>query len=197
MELSPRLYHWLVRPKWFTNLFINTTLKSLLNDFDFKNKFVLDFGCGIGSNCTMFDPQSYTGIDYDDKRVKYANYLYKEYHFSTLSRSVLDFSDNSVDYIFIMAVLHHISSDEMKGYLKEFYRVLKANGKILVIEPCFFNKALLSNNCMKTFDRGNYIRTENEYLRLFHNNDYETIVLKKFKKCLYNEIFFTASPKAK
>ncbi len=195
MELSPRLYHWFVRPKWFTKLYMNTKLKTLFRDYDFNDKFVLDFGCGIGSNCSLFNPESYIGVDYDKKRIEYANYLYGKYNFNVLNSPKLSFLDNSIDYIFIMAVLHHISSNNLDLYLKEFNRVLKPNGEILIIEPCYFSKAYLSNNYMRTFDKGKYIRTEDQYLKLFNNCGFETKVLEKFTKCFYNEIFFTASNK--
>lgn len=196
MELSPKIYHWFVRPSWFTKLYNKTKLKTLLSDFDFTDKKVLDFGCGIGSNCTMFSPEKYIGVDHDEKRIKYANYLYNEYNFNTLNDPNFHFLDNSIDYVFIMAVLHHISNCDLVLYLKEFNRILKHEGEILIIEPCLLNRSCLSNSYMQTFDKGKYIRTQDEYINLFHNNGFTSNIREKFKKCFYNEIFFTATTKS-
>lgn len=49
---------------------------------------------------------------------------------------------------------------------------------------------------MNLFDKGKYIREEEEYLSIFHNHKYETQVHKRFNQLmLYNKIFFSASPK--
>lgn len=192
MELSPKMYHWFVRPKWFTNKY-NGTLKSLWGDFNFENKRVLDFGCGIGSSSCIFNPKDYIGIDCDDRRISYARRLYPSYKFELLKENKMSFLDESIDYILIMAVLHHISSSELSKYLKEFKRLLRADGKIIVMEPCFFERFHFSNWYMKSFDKGKYIRRKDEYFKIFHENNFKTNNVKRFKKWFYNEIFFTAN----
>ncbi|MFT9497993.1 class I SAM-dependent methyltransferase, partial [Anaerosolibacter sp.] len=167
--------------------------QSLLSSFNFNNKFVLDFGCGIGSSSFMFHPDYYVGIDCDDKRIAYANHLYKKYKFISCSGNKLLVDDRSIDYILLRAVLHHIPSDVINEYLQEFSRVLKSGGQIIVIEPCFFSGSIFRNRCMSFFDKGKYIRSELEYLNLFHQHNYETKTIDRFNQCLmYNEILFTA-----
>lgn len=190
MELSPRLYHWFVRPKIFTKLYINNVLQK---SFDFTNKNVLDFGCGIGSSSSIFDPSRYLGIDPDWKRVAYAKRLYPNYQFDVITGKQLPLNHCSLDFIVIVAVLHHISSEEILNYIHQFKRVLKASGQILVIEPYFANSSHLSNNLMKYFDNGSYIRDQERYLEFFEINQFKTTILKQFKKFFYNEIFFSAT----
>lgn len=192
MELSPRLYHWLVRPKWFTKLYISNTIQS---HFNFDNKTVLDFGCGIGTNCYLFNTASYIGVDCDQKRINYAKRLYSDYKFYTLKENHIPIDTDSVDYIVIISVLHHISSEELSNYLQEFRRILRPNGKIIIMEPCFFEHAHLCNYFMAFFDRGKYIRNEEEYLNLFNKCHYQTNKLKKFNQLFfYNKLIFSAVP---
>ncbi len=47
MYLSPRVYHRIVRPRWFTKTYIHDHIKS---QFTVENKIELDFGCGTGAN---------------------------------------------------------------------------------------------------------------------------------------------------
>ncbi|KAJ49234.1 ubiquinone/menaquinone biosynthesis C-methylase UbiE [Clostridium tetanomorphum] len=154
MELSPRLYHYFVRPKWFLNKFYNSMFQ---NCIEFKDKTVLDFGCGIGSSSYLFESSNYLGVDCDDKRINYAKKLYPEYNFITTKDGLLPLSQNSVDYIMILSVLHHIPTEELTDSLKEFKRVLKSDGNIIIVEPCFFKKARMRNWYMSKLDKGTSI----------------------------------------
>lgn len=172
----------------------NRRVKSLLQDFDFAGKSTLDFGCGIGSNCYMFECDHYVGVDIDANRIDYAKKLHKNYSFSAIDGESLPFDDRKFDYIFLMAVLHHIPPKQIANYLVEFQRILKPGGKIFVIEPCIFENTPLNNRCMCFFDKGKYIRKEEEYLDLFKKGQYQINNIEKFHKgYIYNEIFFTAT----
>lgn len=192
MQLSPKLYHWFVRPKWLTDIYINNLLKQ---NFTLENKKILDFGCGIGSTSSIFKARNYLGVDLDQERIEYARKLHPDYKFQTLEKGRLNFKTNSFDYILMIAVLHHIPSQELKDILQKFPQILKPTGQIIVIEPCFFANSYISNYFMDLIDNGDYIRSRKEYLRLFQNRYYKVNPIAKYKKLLlYNELFFTAMP---
>lgn len=192
MELPPRLYNWLVRPSWFIDLYINNTLKI---EFDFKNKKVLDFGCGIGSSCSIFRPDDYLVIDCDPRRIHYAKNLHPAYNFTILNAPRIPVSQNSIDYILIISVLHHIPRIDLPLYLMNFDRVLKPGGKILVNEPCFFENCTFSNLFMKLIDRGKYIQSKEGYMKLFSEYDYEVKICSQYNQLFcYNKLFFSAVP---
>lgn len=195
VELSPRLYHYFVRPKWFTERYIKNKLKNMLSDYDFENKAVVDFGCGIGSNSIIFNSKKYVGLDCDKRRIEYAKKMFSNYAFKTLDGSSIDIASNSIDYITIMAVLHHISSDDILNYIDEFIRILKPKGEVIVIEPCYCESLPIRNLSMMLLDKGEYIRSEKEYLDLFEPSTWGVNKKYSFKKCLYNEIFFSVSKK--
>nr|WP_272509753.1 hypothetical protein [Paenibacillus chitinolyticus] len=91
--------------------------------------------------------------------------------------------------------MHHVS-DEISSYMKEFQRILKPNGTIIVMEPCLCKKKPLCNRFMKWYN-GEYIRNEEEYIRLFRDHNYDCKVIKRFRKCfLYHELFFSVKPKS-
>ncbi|KRE29679.1 methyltransferase type 11 [Paenibacillus sp. Soil522] len=145
----------------------------------------------------MFHPSNYVGMDPDAKRVNYAKRLYPDHTFQVLDSKRFPFDNESVDYILIIAVLHHISSDEISSYMKEFQRILKPNGTIVVMEPCLCKKNTLCNWFMNWYDNGEYIRNEEEYIRLFSDHNYDCKVIKRFRKCfLYQELFFSVKPKS-
>lgn len=195
MSLSPLLYHWFVRPRWFTRKYIHNPISTR---FSFDHKTVLDFGSGTGANCRICDPALYIGIEPDIKRIKLAKRLYPNHRFVAFDEQRIPIPDGSIDYILIVAVLHHISDDQVNQYLQEFARVLKSNGKLVVIEPYLCSEKEFNNRFMNWYDDGNFIRSEEGYLDLFRNAAFEFTVIKKFTKCfVYNEFFFVAAPKSK
>jgi len=153
----------------------------------------LDFGCGTGSNCYIFDSNKYLGVDPDPERILYAKKIFPQYKFDIIKKTV-PVRDHFFDFICIFSTIHHISDKDFKIYLREFLRVLKQNGTLIVIEPCLFENSFFNNRFMNIFDEGNYIRTEKSYIDLFENM-FNVSVHKRLRKFFfYNELFFSAKP---
>ncbi|WP_307592367.1 class I SAM-dependent methyltransferase [Paenibacillus wynnii] len=192
MPLSPRMYHWFVRPQWFTKKYIHEHIQ---NGFQLEKKEILDFGSGTGANCSICRPEVYLGIEPDRERVNLAKRIYPNHNFMHFDEKTIPAKDNSFDYIFVIAVLHHLNDQQINDYLLEFERILKPDGEIIVMEPYLCERKPLNNRFMNWYDDGEYIRNEDSYLDLFHAGQYKCQVLKKFTKCfVYNEVFFSAKP---
>lgn len=192
MELRPDLYRFFIRPGWFTRRYISS---AICGKFDFNDKFVLEFGSGVGTNSQVFHPSYYLGADCDGKRVSYASKLFPKYSFITIKGSLLPLQNNTVDYILIISVLHHIKTELIPDYLEEFRRVLKSSGAIIILEPYFIKRSGLNYLLMKCFDRGKYIQAEGDYIGLFENNRFKTDVVMRFTQLLiYKKILFCAFP---
>lgn len=145
----------------------------------------------------MFDPSHYLGVDPDAKRIDYAKRLYPRHTFEVLQGNDLPVDNQSVDYILIVSVLHHIPTQELTNYVTEFQRILKPTGTIVVMEPCLCKKKPICSWFMKWFDKGEYIRDEQEYLQLFQGKDFDCRIIRRFRKCLlYHELFFSVQPQA-
>ncbi len=100
-----------------------------------KGGRVLEIGCGNGYGTILinkyFKPKEIHGIDLDERMIKLA----KKNKLSNTSFNVgdatkLDFKGNSLDGIFIFAVLHHVP--DWKKALDEIYRVLKKRGQVFI-----------------------------------------------------------------
>jgi len=100
---------------------------------------VLEIGLGFGTlGNYLFDKcKRYTGIDISEGPVlmmkKRIEYLSKSLTcISTLGNGTnLDFQDNSFDFVVSCGVLHH--TGKLKESINEVYRVLKPNGKFLMM----------------------------------------------------------------
>lgn len=103
-----------------------------------KGMKVLDFGCGRGemayhAACKGADV---LGVDYSKVSISLCNKLPKKYKgklsFKHISSQKIELSDNSVDLIYFIDVIEHLYPAEVNAVMKEFKRVLKSGGKLVI-----------------------------------------------------------------
>jgi SAM-dependent methyltransferase len=101
---------------------------------DLKNKHILEVGCGDGriSSLLAAEPESLVAIDPDIDSIEHAKANISGVDFRIGSGEKLGFPENCFDLVIFTLSLHHQNS---KKAIAEAARVLKADGKILVIEP--------------------------------------------------------------
>jgi len=104
-------------------------------------ELVLDAGCGIGGSSRLMADKfqcNVTGIDLAQKFIEAARFLTKATGFEERTAfkqgSILEmtFKDNTFDTVLCQHVLMNIE-DKIKA-IKEFYRVLKPGGKLILHE---------------------------------------------------------------
>jgi len=131
-----------------------------------EGKDILDFGCGPACNTYMFQPGHYVGIDADPRRVTYARQLFPDYRFELCFGTSLPLEAATVDLVFVCAVLHHLSDTECDELAREFRRVLRPNGQVLVLEPVLSSRRPVRTALKRLFDAGSFLRDECGYQRL-------------------------------
>lgn len=101
---------------------------------ELKNKRTLEIGCGTGRITSRLSSQSelLIAIDPDEKAITKAVTEFPEIDFRIGTGESLNFQDNSFDIVIFTLSLHHQNSQKA---LSEAIRVLRDNGKILIIEP--------------------------------------------------------------
>lgn len=160
----PELYSWAQRgpaisgPKMRV---IRTEMQVL------ENQRVLDLGCGPGDRANLFPQASYLGIDIDQEAIDYARRRSSR-EFRVMDALRLELEDSSFDWILASGFFHHLSDGDALAALKEAGRVLKPSGKGLVLAAvwplCRLN---LVGWVVRSIDRGEYVRTSNEFASLF------------------------------
>ena len=119
-------------------------VKNILNHF-IKKHFsqgisVLHAGCGSGQvDVDISKHINITALDIS----KNALHIYKKVHgknAKTIQGNIfnLPFQDASFDGVYNLGVLEHFTQDEIQKILLEFKRVLKSNGRIIVLWPPTF-----------------------------------------------------------
>ena len=97
-----------------------------------SNSTIMDIGCGNGKNMGTRLDCKYIGVDICQNLIEQAEHKNNcEYIVSNCLD--IPISDNSIDYILSIAVIHHLSNyDRRLNSIKEITRLLKKNGKALI-----------------------------------------------------------------
>ena len=103
---------------------------------------VLDAGCGSGSLALdvkkRYAKAALYAVDADPTILAIAEQKAKEakqqIHFRKAFLQKLPFPDNSFDVVYSSLVFHHLSSNIKKEAMKEIHRVLKKDGRFLLID---------------------------------------------------------------
>lgn len=98
-----------------------------------KNNLIIDFGCGTGGNFEFLERfGKVIGIDNSETALAFCSGKSATRLFNGNN---IPFPDDSADLITTLDVLEHIDNDS--EILKEHWRVLKKNGKILITVPAY------------------------------------------------------------
>lgn len=126
-------------PRWYS-IFFNPfylTRKGLFNAIRNNSSYItgkaLDFGCGSKPYISLFNVESYTGLDYatevSEKNSKLAADVFYD-------GKTIPFQPNHFDSVFTSEVLEHVfNPDEI---LDEINRVMKPGGHLLLSCPFFW-----------------------------------------------------------
>jgi cyclopropane fatty-acyl-phospholipid synthase-like methyltransferase len=104
---------------------------------------LLDFGCGHQALFLQSIRQQIghgVGLDYDATPARLApNLEIRKYHF----HDRFDYADSTFDQVSILAVLEHIPLDQVDVLFREFRRILRPSGQILLTTPTPASRPLL------------------------------------------------------
>ena len=141
--------------------------KLIISKYFINNKKTLDFGCGMGQFSILFDKDKYYGIDTDKEYIDFCKKKNKG-NFSLIKEvPPYNFQDKEFEQIIVFAVIHHINDKVLKSIFEEFYRILKKNGRIIIMDH-FIKKDQRNFFCrfLINFDRGRYFRNPDNIISL-------------------------------
>jgi GT2 family glycosyltransferase/ubiquinone/menaquinone biosynthesis C-methylase UbiE len=106
-----------------------------------KGEKILEVGCGKGRVCRVIKNlgADIYGMDISEKLLTSAKDI-EPFHFMKAEAYKIPFKDNTFDAVILLEVAEHIPSLQIA--LKEFERVLKAEGKLVIVDR---NKFSLNN----------------------------------------------------
>lgn len=146
-----------------------------------KDASILSVGCGRGGTDRFLANQfgvSVTGIDISERQLEEAirnakiNGLEAVLKYKHGSMTALPVADASFDYIWVQEALFHCHSKDTA--LREFYRVLKSGGRIIIEDTILLNLSARAE-VMSAFGQRvhiNYLNTPEEYENIFRNTGF-------------------------
>lgn len=105
-------------------------------EVDINGKTILDFGCGSGRWVEYFCNlgAKYIGVDISDEVIKLAKSRYPDNSFIALKDHKIPLENDSCDFIFSIAVIHHNQPLQQEELLGEIARILKPGGYLFLFE---------------------------------------------------------------
>ncbi|MBS3153260.1 class I SAM-dependent methyltransferase [Candidatus Woesearchaeota archaeon] len=100
-----------------------------------KDAVVLDIGAGYCSFINNIKAKEKHALDLYKGFVKYASKEVKPVVGNCTDLS--NFKNNSFDVVFSSNLFEHLTQEEAKKTLREVFRVLKSDGRIIVVQPNF------------------------------------------------------------
>jgi len=141
-------------------------IRSMIRENLSDNGSVLDIGCGTGYFSRLFKNAKYVGIDSSEEYVSFANRKYGG-KFFVMDATKMNFNKNVFDGVLMVSFLHHIPDNELKKIFSDVKRVLKKDGKLIIIDPVPVEE---QSNFIRRFifknDRGNYGRGKAKIVEL-------------------------------
>ena len=141
-----------------TRFYVWKDIAKETENFDLKDKKVLDLGCGNGRLCEFLTKKGaiYTGLDLSPKLISIAKKSYPNATFRVGSLLRTPFKDNEFDYIYCIATLHHIPSKKLRlNAIAEINRILKPGGQLFFTNWYFWNKPKFLKQIYKSFFQNN------------------------------------------
>lgn len=118
---------------------------------------VLDIGCGPGISAGLFKQcPNYVGVDINPL---YTDYAARKYRKRFITADVCaDFNPGEeFDWVLINSLFHHIPDEAVRRVLMTARRVLKPNGKVLLIDLVDSTDTIAKT--LLDLDRGRFIRS--------------------------------------
>ena len=159
------------------NLYCQKRFISLINSYLGKGQPVLDIGCGNGYIMGNLKANSVIGIDQCFEMLAQGN----NKNFLCADAENLPFPKDSFDAVYSVDLLEHIPNPDIM--VKESSRVLKDNGKLIIITPngdLGWFLEILDRLKLKTPEGPHKFLRFNELRRLLENGNFNAIKHEKF-----------------
>ena len=136
-----------------------------------EGKNVLDAGCGNGRDCIYINQKGFKvkGIDLSKEMLVIAKKMVPKVDFEVMDITNITYSDNSYDGIISNCSFFHIPVEELPKTLNSFSKILKPNGKLLLILQEGLGEAMIE----EPFRKGVYI-----YINYFSVKQISELLLK-------------------
>lgn len=154
---------------------------------------VVDIGCGPADIFHELGAVDYVGLDTSEAYIAAARQRYGErgmFIAGNVDSWEADARIQDADLVLCYGVLHHIDDDEAKKIVRMARRCLKPGGRFVFFEPCYLLWQSRRSVFMMSRDRGQNVRSEEEWKVLVSDVFPETVtnIVSNFNRLGYTNI---------
>jgi cyclopropane fatty-acyl-phospholipid synthase-like methyltransferase len=132
---------------------------------------ILDIGCGPGNMLPFLPQGEYLGVDANASYIESAKQRYShrgEFVCERVSHhSVQQFG--AFDIVLALGLVHHLDDSEARDLFRLGHTALKPGGRMITNDGCYMPKQSAAKRYLLSRDRGEYVRSQEEYERLAHS----------------------------
>ncbi len=129
---------------------------------------ILDIGCGPGNMLPFLPQGEYLGVDANASYIESAKQRYSDRGEFVCERvshhSVQQFG--AFDVVLALGLVHHLDDNEARDLFRLGHTALKPGGRMITNDGCYMPKQSAAKRYLLSRDRGEYVRTQEEYERL-------------------------------
>ena len=130
---------------------------------------VLEVGCGPGINSEAFSKTiSFVGYDISQSYIDHARQRYGDHaeFYAAPVGKLRELQLEPFDVVIALAVLHHLSDEDIANLCDEVADVLTPDGFFVTTDPCFSVDQSRFANFVASCDRGQHVRHAEGYSKL-------------------------------
>lgn len=155
-------YHKLIGANYRSYVLVEDYIRPKPNDR------ILDIGCGPGNMLPFLPECRYTGFDANESYITAARERYGHRGKFVCDRvshhTVRQFGE--FDIVLALGLVHHLDDSEATDLFRLGYTALKPGGRMITNDGCYRADQSAVKRYLLSRDRGQYVRTEQEYLEL-------------------------------
>lgn len=156
------LYHRLIGANYRSRVLVSEYIRPGPDDR------ILDIGCGPGNMMPFLPECRYLGVDVNESYIISAKERYGhrgEFLCERVSHHSVQ-SLGAFDIVLALGLLHHLDDSEAHDLFRLGSTALKSGGRMITNDGCYVPGQSRAERYLLSRDRGRFIRTQEEYLKL-------------------------------
>ena len=158
-------YHQLIGANYRSRVLVGDYIRPKAGDR------ILDIGCGPGNMLPFLPQGQYLGVDANQSYIDAARQRYGnrgEFVCERVSHhSVRELGE--FDIVLALGLVHHLDDNEARDLFRLGYTALRPGGRMITNDGCYTTPQSAAKRYLLSRDRGQFVRTQQEYESLAHS----------------------------